>query len=253
MRNKVILGTAHFGGSVNFEEAEKILDLYFTRYNRVQTATNYPMDTDMPFNATLDFIETYVKQKNSLCDLIVNIGSLSNKFSNKNDLSASFFYSNFLMLKNRFPDSSLTLSIHWDDEESNRSDLLHVFNELNGQVKIGLSGIKFLDIYSTANLQYTYQINSFLDRQSNFSFSSNITKKLPVSELIGYQILGGNKISKNRITEISKIYKHPELERENLLIKVLNENFSKYDSVVIAPKNLSQAYAWIHALEYLNE
>ena len=252
MRNKVILGTAHFGSSVNFKEAEKILDLYFTRFNRVQTATNYPIDTDIPFNTTLDFMETYIKQKNILCDLIVNIGSLSNKFSNKSDISASFFYSNFLMLKNRFPNSSLTLSIHWDDEESNRTDLLHVFNELKGQVKIGLSGIKFLDNYSTTDLQYTYQINSFLDRQSNFSFSTNIREKLPIHDLIGYQILGGNKISKNRIAEISKVYKYPELERDNLLIKILNENFSRYDSVIIAPKNLDQAYGWIHALEYFN-
>ena len=30
--------------------------------------------------------------------------------------------------------------------------------------------------------------------------------------------LGGNKISKNRIAEISKVYKYPELERDNLSI-----------------------------------
>ena len=252
MKNRVILGTANFGHSVNFKEAEKILDLYFTRFNRVQTATNYPIDANTQFNTTLDFIETYVKKKNAICDLIVNIGSLSNRFSSKNDLSPSFFYSNFLMLKNRFPTSSLTLSVHWDDEEFKRTDLLDVFKELTGQVKIGLSGVKFLDNYSTTDLQYSYQINSFLDRQSNFTFSSNIRQKLPIYDLIGYQILGGNKISKNRIAEVSKLYSYSELEGENLLIKVLNENFSRYDSLIIAPKNLDQAYAWLHALEQLS-
>lgn len=252
MKNKVVLGTAHFGSSVNFKESEKILDLYFTRFNRIQTSTNYPIDSNMPFNATLDFIEAYVKHKNIACDLIINIGSLSNKFSNKSDLSASFFYSNFLMLKNRFPNSFLTLSIHWDNEDLDRTELIRVFSELNGQIKIGLSGIKFLDNYSTSNLQYTYQVNSFLDRQSNFLISSNIRKKLPVSDLIGYQILGGNKISQNRMGEISKIYKYSDTERANLLIKVLTENFFRYDSVIIAPSNLNQTHAWLHALEYLN-
>jgi hypothetical protein len=252
MKSRVVLGTAHFGSSVNFNESEKILDLYFTKFNRIQTSTNYPIDSNMPFNTTLDFIETYVKHKNITCDLIINIGSLSNKFSNKSDLSASFFYSNFLMLKNRFPNSFLTLSIHWDSEDLDRTELIKVFSELKGQIKIGLSGIKFLDNYSTSNLQYTYQVNSFLDMQSDFLISSNIRKKLPVIDLIGYQILGGNKISKNRMAEVSKIYQDSDAKRGNLLIKVLNENFLRYDSVIIAPNNLNQTYAWMHALEYVN-
>ena len=68
MKNRVILGTANFGHSVNFKEAEKILDLYFTRFNRVQTATNYPIDANTQFNTTLDFSSRpkYPKQKDSL-------------------------------------------------------------------------------------------------------------------------------------------------------------------------------------------
>ena len=251
MQNKVLLGTAGFGKDITFDESEKILDLFLAKFNRIQTSTNYPIDSNLPFNATLDFLEEYVKRNSSSCEIIVNIGSLSNAFSNENDLSASFFYANYLMLRHRFPNNELTLSIHWDSEDSNRAELLNVFKELNCQIKIGLSGIKFPDNYLISDLQYTYQINSFLDRQSNFLLSSKIRNKLPIAELIGYQILGGNKVTEERLVKMSQIYEYSGKEKQNLLIKILNENFLKYDSLIIAPRNLDQASSWLSALESL--
>jgi hypothetical protein len=251
MKNKVLLGTAGFGKDITFNESEKILDLFLTKFNRIQTATNYPIESNLPFNATLDFLEGYIKRNNVSCEVVINIGSLSNKFSNESDLSASFFYSNYLMLRHRFPNNELILSIHWDNEDSNRTELLKVFKELNCKIKIGLSGIKFPDNYLISDLQYTYQINSFLDRQSNFSLSSKIRNKLPIAELIGYQILGGNKVTENRLAKMSQVYEYSGKEKQNLLIKILNENFLKYDSLIIAPRNLDQASSWLSALESL--
>ena len=57
MKNKVLLGTAGFGKDITFNESEKILDLFLTKFNRIQTATNYPIESNLPFNATLDFLE----------------------------------------------------------------------------------------------------------------------------------------------------------------------------------------------------
>jgi hypothetical protein len=251
IKDKFILGTANFGDKISFMEAEVILGAFFEKHNSIQTATNYPMSAQIPFGSTLNFLKNYLDKNDIKCNLTINIGSLSNNYTDNNDLTPTFFYANFLLLKEMFPKQNLTLALHWDNKNESREDLVDLFCELQNEIKIGLSGIEFPANYSSNKIIYECQVNSYIDKQRNFMPSTLLKKHLTTSSVIGYQILGGRKILFDRIKKLSDLY--GEKDKYKLLLVVLEDNLTRYDKVIIGPKNLEQTLAWLKTAEVFNE
>jgi hypothetical protein len=253
IKDKIILGTADFGGRISFNESERILNIFLEKYKSIQTSTNYPMSSVKPFGDTLVFLKNYLDRNSIVSNLTINIGSLSNEYSNNNDLTPTFFYANFLIFKEMFPNQNLTLAVHWDDQNESRSDLLDLFYEIQNEVKIGLSGIRFPFNYSSDKIRYECQVNSYIDKQTNSLLSTDLKKYLKINNMIGYQILGGKKIELDRMNQLFSLYGENVKVMDNLLLLVLKENLSKYDQVIIGPKNISQAISWLKIMEALYE
>ena len=64
IKEKIILGTADFGSKISFMESERILSTFFEKNNSIQTATNYPMSSELPFGSTLIFLKNYYSRAN---------------------------------------------------------------------------------------------------------------------------------------------------------------------------------------------
>jgi hypothetical protein len=196
-------------------------------------------------------LKNYLDKNNIVCNLTINIGSLSNNYTDNNDLTPTFFYANFLLFKEMFPQQNLTLALHWDNKNESREDLVDLFCEIQNEIKIGLSGIEFPDNYSSHKIEYECQVNSYIDKQRNFMLSTLLQKHLTTSNIIGYQILGGKKILFDRMEKLSDLY--GEKDGHNLLFTVLKDNLNIYDKVIIGPKNLEQTLAWLKTAEVFNE
>jgi hypothetical protein len=249
-KDKIILGTADFGNKISFMESEEILDTFLKHHNSIQTATNYPVSNQLPFGSTLNFLKNYLDKNDIVCNLTINIGSLSNNYTDNNDLTPTFFYANFLLFREMFPKQNLTLAVHWDSKNESRNDLVNLFFEIQNEVKIGLSGIEFPANYSSNMIKYECQVNSYIDKQKDFMLSSLLKKHLTTSNVIGYQILGGRKILFDRMKKLSEFYGRKE--ESNLLLLVLKDNLSRYDKVIIGPKNVDQTLAWLKTVEVFN-
>ena len=252
-KDRIILGTADFGGRISLGDSQKILDIFLEKSKSIQTSTNYPMQNDIPFGETIVFLKNYLEKNNIVSNLTINIGSLSNNYSNINDITPTFFYANFLMFKEMFPKQNLTLAIHWDDQNESRIELLDLFNEIQHEVKIGLSGIRFPYNYSSNKIEYECQVNSYIDKKNNYMFSTELKKHLKISSVIGYQLLGGKKIETDRMNQIFDLYGEKETDINDLLLIILKENLLKYDQVIIGPKNTSQTLSWLKTMELIHE
>ena len=250
IEDRVILGTAEFGNEISYMESERILGAFLDRHNSIQTATNYPMSSRLPFGSTLNFLQNYLDKNDIVTNLTINIGSLSKNYTDDNDLTPTFFYAHFLLFKEMFPKQNLTLAVHWDNKNESRADLIDLFCEIQNEIKIGLSGIEFPSNYSSDKIKYECQVNSYIDKQKDYLSSTLIKKHLMTSSVIGYQILGGKKILFDRMKKLSELYGGKE--EHNLLLAVLKDNLGRYDKVVIGPKNLDQTLAWLKTVEVFN-
>ena len=251
LKNKLSLGTANFGDKISYTEAERIMESFLQNYVSIHTATNYPITNRSTFGSTLNFIKTFLDKHSLTCNLTVNIGALSSQYSSQNDLTPTFFYANYLMLKEMFPNQKLTLAVHWDDQSTSRADLVDLFCEIKNQVGIGLSGVKFPSNYLSNIMHYEYQVNSYLDKKVNYDISNSVKNVLAISKMIGYQLLGGNKLSHERTRVISDLYSFSN--SKDLEYAVLKNNSRIYDQMIIGPRDVNQTLSWIKAMEILDE
>jgi hypothetical protein len=72
-----------------------------------------------------------------------------------------------------------------------------------------------------------------------------------ISNVIGYQILGGKKLLFGRMEKLLDLY--GEKDEKNFLSVVLKDNLLRYDKVIIAPKNLEQTLMWLKTADALND
>ena len=250
-KNKLSLGTANLGDKISYTEAERIMESFLEKYVSIHTATNYPITNQSTFGSTLNFVKTFLDKHSLTCNLTVIIGAFSCQYSSLLDLTPNFFYSNYIILKEMFPNQKLTLAVHWDDQSTSRADLVDLFCEIKNQVGIGLSGVKFPSNYLSNIMHYEYQVNSYLDIKANYDISNSVKSVLAISKMIGYQLLGGKKLSHERTRVISELYSFSN--SKDLAYAVLKNNLRIYDQMIIGPRNVDQTLSWIKAMEILDE
>ena len=150
----LILGTSLWGWTVKKKECYKILDTFYNNgYRWIDTATNYPINSDKKyFRYAENLIAEWIKN-NDINDLkiISKIGSLNNFGGRNVYLSYSFILMNYEYYLDKFQSCFNNIMVHWDNRDSKLSiestiNALKVINQ-NG-VGIGLSGIKNPEHYS---------------------------------------------------------------------------------------------------------
>ena len=149
---KLILGTALWGWVVPKATCFEILDeFYKNNFRKIDTATNYPINKD---NKYFRFAETIIEEwisANGVNDLeiTIKVGSVDNSGSPVNNLTFSFLMMSQDYYLEKFESNVDTLMIHWDNRNSEESisQSIRALYTINKKVKVGLSGIKYPEIY----------------------------------------------------------------------------------------------------------
>ncbi len=158
----LILGTAMWGWNTSRETAFTILDRWYeSGFQGVDAATNYPIDKNpdhfrLAENILLDWIKTH-----GICDLqvMMKVGSLNNMKTSEHLLTRSFLLimlDEYLWL---FGENLDTFMVHWDnrDQEAEVAETMQALEEArNRGLRLGLSGLKFPELYNRLNSQYGF-------------------------------------------------------------------------------------------------
>jgi len=173
----LILGTSLWGWTVKKKECYKILDTFYDNgYRWIDTATNYPINSDKKyFRYAENLLAEWIKN-NDINDLkiISKIGSVDNLGGENVNLSYSFLLMNYEYYLDKFQSCLKNIMVHWDNRDSILSiestiDALKLINQ-NG-IDIGLSGIKNPEHYFA--LKNILDIEYFIEVKHNI-FSSSL-------------------------------------------------------------------------------
>ncbi len=157
------LGTAMWGWNVPKETAFEMLDCFYENgYREIDAATNYPINKDATtYRLSEKILSEWIKA-NRVSDLkvIQKIGSINNQKTPDINLNQSFLMlmtDEYLRL---FSENLSCLMIHWDNR--NNKDLIEntfaAFGYfIKNGLKIGLSGIKFPEVYAGINSRYNHE------------------------------------------------------------------------------------------------
>jgi aryl-alcohol dehydrogenase-like predicted oxidoreductase len=164
----LILGTALWGWTVDNEKCYRLLDKFYAAgFRKIDTASNYPINRDPEcYRFAENMLEEWIKSTGvEDLEIIVKIGSIDNSGSEENNLNFSFLLMNFDYYQSKFGKNLNNLTIHWDNRD-NLEDIRDTVEALaiirDTGVNIGLSGIKYPQIYYEASeehdLCFTIQI-----------------------------------------------------------------------------------------------
>lgn len=152
------LGTAQWGWTVSRDEAFRLMDAWLAAgYRHIDAATNYPINKNpADFRASENILLEYIRA-HGIQDLSITmkIGALDNMRSPDINLSPSFILMMSEEYKRLFGKNLHGIMLHWD----NRPDLPEVRSSLEAlstarrtlDIQPGLSGIKYPEVYATAN------------------------------------------------------------------------------------------------------
>ncbi|KAA3621165.1 MAG: hypothetical protein DWQ02_28255 [Bacteroidetes bacterium] len=177
MQNKPfpILGTAMWGWTIPREICFELLDNFYSRgFRQIDTATNYPINkVAQDFRKAEKILQEWINAHEiSDLEIIVKTGSLNNLGGSENNLTKSFLLLILDEYEFLFHDNFHTFSVHWDNRD-NPNEINSTFEAFkiaadNG-LKIGLSGIKYPEIY--AGLNETYGFNFRIQMKHNLLYS----------------------------------------------------------------------------------
>ncbi|NOH84522.1 aldo/keto reductase [Vibrio sp. 03-59-1] len=174
---EICLGTAMWGWSVDKITAFSILDCFYEYGGRyVDTANNYPLNgVASDYQKSIMYISDWCNSRD-VSDLVITckIGSVINSNTSENNLNSKFLYEQLNWLLGVFKSNLGCVMIHWDD----RGDLLQIKDTLsistlllNEGIQLGLSGIKYPEVYASA-LHESNIIDVNIQVKHNFASSS---------------------------------------------------------------------------------
>lgn len=161
----LILGTAMWAWSIPKAEAFKILDTFYAAgFRRIDTATNYPINKNTAdFRAAEKILHEWIKV-NNINDLriICKYGSVNNLFTPEVNLTESFTLISAKYYRDFFGNNAEMLMPHWDNRHD-KNEIIETFAALQTAEKdgwkIGLSGIKFPEIYAEINRNFNFDFS----------------------------------------------------------------------------------------------
>jgi len=162
MKPALLLGTAMWGWTIPEKRCWALLDAFYASgFRQLDTATNYPIN-----KRPEDFrrAETIVKQWIDAhgikdLDIIVKLGSINNLRSPEHNLSKSFILMNLDDYQAKFGSNFDMVMVHWDNRDA-ATDIEQTLEALNEArktgLKIGLSGIRYPEVYAELNHQFHF-------------------------------------------------------------------------------------------------
>ena len=157
---QLLLGTAQWGWTVSKEKAFQILDAFYERgFRQIDCATNYPINKiEANFRAAEKIVIEWI-QTNAVQDVevMIKIGSVNNFRTPDCNLNPSFLLMNVEHYQRFLGQNLKTIMIHWDNREEDDEirKTLETLQVIHSQgFNIGLSGIKYPEIYAKLNKQF---------------------------------------------------------------------------------------------------
>ncbi len=200
-----------WGWNVPRETAFDLLDFFYKNgFREIDAATNYPINKDATaFRLSEKILAEWIKV-NGVVDLkiIQKIGSINNQRTPEINLNKSFLLLIADEYQHLFRSNLDCLMIHWDNrmdknDVENTFEAFDYFNKIG--LKIGLSGIKYPDIYSEINSQFNYKFTIEVKHnpiQSDLSRYSSLLNK--DNRFLAYGInAGGLKLPDENRGELS--------------------------------------------------
>lgn len=173
---KLVLGTALWGWSLHKKDCFALLDSFYGEgFREVDVATNYPINKNSKyFRYAENLLKSWITS-NQIDDLklIIKVGSLDNMGTPKNDLSYSFLIDSYNYYLDKFDNNLNNFMIHWDnrDYESQIRETLNALKSIReNKLSLGLSGIKYPNIYSLISEELG--LNYIIEIKHNMFFSA---------------------------------------------------------------------------------
>ncbi len=158
----LILGTAMWGWTSSKETAFVLLDEWYAQgFREVDGAMNYPIDKNpLHFRLAESILREWI-QAHGVGDLkvMMKIGSVNNLRTPEHVLSHSLALILLDEYRWLFGSNLDTLMVHWDNREEERAirETLEAFEKVREfGLKVGLSGIRYPEIYAKLNREYRF-------------------------------------------------------------------------------------------------
>ena len=224
----LILGTAMWAWTTPKETCFQLLDhFYKAGFREVDAATNYPLNNDTAqFRAAENILLEWI-QINGVQDLkvMMKVGSLTNVRTPDNNLSKSFLLMMLDEYLHLFGSNLDTFMIHWDNRsEKNeiRATLEALATAQKKGLQIGLSGLKFPNIYDQLNASFGFDFRIQIKHnllQSTYSHYDAFHGK---AKFITYGInAGGIKLDQNYHEQSSLKVRGGNTQEEPKIISAL--------------------------------
>ncbi len=236
---KLILGTAMWGWTIPKETCFNILEEFYKNgYRAVDTATNYPINKNpKDFRKAENILQDWI-QTHGVSDLkiMMKVGSLNNLRTPEHNLVKSFLLMILDDYHYKFRNNLETIMVHWDNREAEK-DISNTFEAMdimakNG-LKLGLSGIKYPEIYYRLNQSYLFDFVIQMKHNLLFSDYDRYEQFKGKRRFITYGInAGGLKLNLKKYHSVSSLkvrggdteQLHPVSEKVSRLINEFNSN-----------------------------
>lgn len=192
-----ILGTAMWGWTIPRKICFQLLDDFYKRgFRQIDTATNYPINkVGEDFRKAEKILQEWI-MANEVSDLeiIVKTGSLNNLGGPENNLTKSFLLLILDEYEFLFHDNFHTFSVHWDnrnlpEEISSTFEAFKIAHD--NSLKIGLSGIKFPEVYASLNETYGFKFRIQMKHNLLYSDYERYTPLHEYGKFLAYGINAG--------------------------------------------------------------
>lgn len=155
-----MLGSAMWGWNTTKATVFQLLDEWYKKgFRQVDAATNYPIDKNpahfrLAEKMLLEWIGAH-----GINDLkvMMKIGSVNNLFTPEHILTKSFVFMMLDEYQHLFKKNLHALMVHWDNRNDKAAinETLEVLNiAKNRNLEVGLSGIRYPEIYGAINKKY---------------------------------------------------------------------------------------------------
>ena len=244
----VYLGTADWGQRTAKKEAFAMLDEFLKKsFNFIDTAINYPINRKVrDFSLAISWLREWQNfNPNTQLNIFCKIGSVNNLGDDKTNLSAIHVNKTIDELRASFGVNLYGVGIHWDNRnKACYSEILETIITLNDKkknMKIGMSGIKYPNLYAQSNLidkDWIIQVKEFPGYTAGREHYKEYFSDNPY---IAYGLSHFMKLKNESNDENKKAVYFTGLEY------LLKNNYLQ--GVIVAPRRIDQAKEILHYLQ----
>lgn len=205
----LVLGTALWGWGIERHEAYNILEKFVEcGGSMVDTATNYPINKcPADHGLALKWIAEWLSVNGSPLSIMIKIGSVDNMGSKTTNLTSDNILRSADHFRAKLGEAFSSIVIHWDNRAIEDNSSHEIENTVSAMtvleasgIAIGLSGIKYPELYYKANPALSEKwIIQVKENSTTCADRERYQRFFPQAKYLAYSInLGGLKIEAPR-------------------------------------------------------